>query len=71
MGTAQRPVHLETEFAEWRDSLTKLATRIRGREAGGCAVRGAVAHRSQLADLPRTAAIVAMLHEADTNLTSS
>ena len=71
MGIAQHLADLETELAEWRDELTKLATRIRGREAKVAAGRGGVAKSIQLADLPRTAAIVAVLHEADTTLTPS
>ena len=71
MGMAQHLADLESELAEWREEFTKLATKIRGREAEVAAVRGAVANRSQLADLPRTAAIVAVLQEADTTLTPS
>ena len=68
---AQHLAELESELAEWREELTKFAMRIRGREAEIAAVRAAIEHRSELADLPRTAAIVAVLREADTALTPS
>ena len=71
MGMTQHSADFESALAEWREKFTKLATTIRGREAKVAAVRGAVAHRSQLADLLGTAAIMAVMHEADTTLTLS
>ena len=37
---AQHLADLESELAEWREEFTKLATRLRGREAEVAAVRG-------------------------------
>ena len=71
MGLAQHLAELESELAEWRVEFTKFATRIRGREAEVAALRAAVEHRSELSDLPRTAAIVTVLRNADSALTPS
>lgn len=68
MRTAQRIATLESELSTMRMDATQLAAQIRGHETQIAALRQSVQHRDELASLPRTEAILAVLRSAEGTL---